>query len=679
MIQIGYLKCICILQGTHLISVLKSQKNYYQPNEGAIGGSSKGKTDVVIVPCRKWEYGATYNGSPSVNDSCVVGPQEPCFYDYLVEQCLNRGSSAKPRSAPPQNTLILAAGGKPYVGFNYAKEGYVPADLSEVAKEVASKVTTSLTSWFFKPKETKKEPEEIKEAAIPTGEKMSCRFGLCDIEREAVNVWICPYSKIAAVADNLQRVILVDCQRGIAFKMFKGYRDAQCGFIKVKEKKLDKTGKRKDFSTPRATALFLVAYAPKRSCLEIWVLQNGARVAAFNVSKNGQLIYNNHSLMGIPPGTKAKYTSTSTFFLDPSDCHLKEISIPFHCALSSVQSVSNSKTAKDIHFLRQLKNLFRSKSYEKEDVLANEIKTICGSVETLEIKVLCLEFLKQAKKKISPYLFFIAVSTLKDTVEKDSEFFNILENYYKVVGFYLSDVLQENIMDEEKDLVNDSPMDISLEDSKNELGLEDDVANELGLPITSNDRIEENDLQSEDSKNELGLEVDVANELGTPIISNELGIKSAEVNELQSEVLSDCNDEILESNLEPEDPFSENDMQTLDELLSILSEESKEKLNQNTSKVTFMDISTSDHVEKNEAFFDFLDGFEISSDGISLNTRKEQSFENIGEQVFVKYIRNEIDLLSFRENARKSGISAEDFIRLILHAWMDIEFNYSDK
>lgn len=630
----------------------------------------------MVVPCRKWEY---ENGSSSVNDSGLVGPQEPCFYDYLVEQCLNRGSSAKPRSAPPQNTLILAAGAKPYVGFNYAKEGYIPADLSEVAKEVASKVTNSLTSWFFKPKEVKKEPEEVKEAAIPTGEKMSCRFGLCDIEREAVNVWICPFSKIAAVADNLQRVILVDCHRGIAFKMFKGYRDAQCAFIKVKEKKLDHVGKRKEHSSSRATALFLVAYAPKRSCLEIWVLQNGPRVAAFNVSKYGQLVYNNHSLMGIPPGAKAKYTSTSCFFLDPSDCFLKEISIPFHCALSSVQSVSNSKTAKDIHFLRQLKNLFRSKSHEKDDSLAAAVKDICESVETLEIKGLCLDFLKQAKKKVSPYLFYVAVKTLRGTVGKDSDFHGILDNYCKVVDFYLTDVLGEEFLEQGKYEEVDVPMEVSFDkddcvssDEKpefNELGLEFEPPSELDVRSNS-------DAESE--TNELGLEIEPQSEL---IFNSELEAES-ETNELGLNM--DVSDEPQTEDKESNSPetigeFSENDMQPLEELLSIISDESKEEINKNISKVTFKDLSTSDQAERNEAFFEFLNSFNIAVDNISLSTKKEKSFRGIGEQVFVKYIRSEVDLEEFEGRAKKSGISAEDFLRMILYSWMDIDFTYTDK
>ncbi|KAL5279820.1 RAB3GAP2 family protein [Megaselia abdita] len=665
-IQIGYLKCICILQSTHLVSVLRSQKNYYQPNEGAIGGSTKSKTDVVVVPCRKWDYEyVSSSGSPSVNDSCLVGPQETGLYDYIVEQCLNRGSSAKPRSSPPQNTLILSAGAKPYVGFNYAKEGYIPADLSEVAKEVASKVSNSLASWFFKPKETKKEPVEVKEAAIPTGEKMSCRFGLCDIDREAVNVWICPFSKIAAVADNLQRVILVDCHRGVAFKMFKGYRDAQCAFIKVKEKKLD--GKRNG----RATALFLVAYAPKRSCLEIWVLQNGPRVAAFNVSKYGQLVYNNHSLLGIPTGVKAKYTSTSCFFLDPSDCFLKEISIPFHCALSSVQNVSNSKTAKDIHFLRQLKNLFRSKSYDKDESLAAEVRNICGSVETLEIKVLCLEFLKQAKKKISPSLFYVAVKTLKGTVDKDNDFYGILENYCKVVSFYLSDVLGEGDFDEKLLEIDEKLLEIDGKVSES-----DEKVSESDEKVSENDE----DLPMEVSFEEQ-MEVDECNELGLNFDENPEDPKP-----------SNDPEENKEENIEPEDSeklqpqesigtFSENDMQPLEELLSILSEESKEEVNQsqNTSKVTFLDISTSDQTEKNQDFFEFLNSFEITPENITLSTKKEKSFKGIGEQVFVKYIRNEVDLQEFEDRARKSGISAEDFIRMILYSWMDIDFMYSDK
>ena len=65
-----------------------------------------------------------------------------------------------------------------------------------------------------------------------------------------------------------------------------GYRDAQVGWIEVKEDRhsMHPGAPHQPEPTPRR-ALFLVIYAPRRGILEVWAAQQGSRVAAFNVSK----------------------------------------------------------------------------------------------------------------------------------------------------------------------------------------------------------------------------------------------------------------------------------------------------------------------------------------------------------------------------------------------------------
>lgn len=65
---------------------------------------------------------------------------------------------------------------------------------------------------------------------------MVCRFGLCDLTRQGLNIWLAPKGQLAAVTDNLGRVILIDCNRAIAIRVWKGYREAQCCFVEVVEK-----------------------------------------------------------------------------------------------------------------------------------------------------------------------------------------------------------------------------------------------------------------------------------------------------------------------------------------------------------------------------------------------------------------------------------------------------------
>lgn len=101
-----------------------------------------------------------------------------------------------------------------------------------------------------------------------------------------------PNEMFSVISDAMGRVILVNCKKGIAVRMWKGYRDAQCGWIEVTEERdrgtrnrsVDKSGRRAFLRT----ALFLVIYAPRKGVIDIWSVQQGPRIATFTASKNGR-------------------------------------------------------------------------------------------------------------------------------------------------------------------------------------------------------------------------------------------------------------------------------------------------------------------------------------------------------------------------------------------------------
>jgi len=62
----------------------------------------------------------------------------------LIIFSLEGGFFAKYRSAPHQNSLVLSVGTKPYVGFHFAKEGFIQPVLADVARAVANKFKSAL-------------------------------------------------------------------------------------------------------------------------------------------------------------------------------------------------------------------------------------------------------------------------------------------------------------------------------------------------------------------------------------------------------------------------------------------------------------------------------------------------------------------------------------------------------
>ncbi|XP_050071788.1 rab3 GTPase-activating protein regulatory subunit [Anopheles maculipalpis] len=407
-----YPSCSVILQGAQVFPLLRSLRQ--QINRYGLGSPKVNEAQESIA-CRKWSY----EKGMTIVDAVVVGPQKSCTFDHLLTASLEGGFFAKYRHSAPQNSLIIAAGSKPYVGFHYAKEGFTQPVLADVARAVASKIKSALPSWLggggsSAQQQTTPEPQ------LPPSEPLICRFGLCDLQRNAFAVWLAPNYQLAAVADHLGRIILVDCQRGIALRIWKGYRDAQCGFVEVAEK----LPKESSTSVPpppgrkidRRKALFLVIYAPRRSVLEIWSLRSGGpKVAAFSAAKNGQLIYNTHSQMGVTSGaSKVKYTGHGCTFFDPSDSSLKEIVIPFHCALSD----SKSKLAKDLHLLKRLKVCLKSGDGSEAEEL-EEMTDMCRCFETDEVRLQCVEMLAK-QKKIRPKLFAAIVDIFAEVAVEGS-------------------------------------------------------------------------------------------------------------------------------------------------------------------------------------------------------------------------------------------------------------------
>lgn len=64
-------------------------------------------------------------------------------------------------------------------------------------------------------------------------EQLLMRAGLYDSQRHGTVVAVSPDRRLAAVADNVGRVAVLDVQRGHLIRLFKGYRDAQCAFVQV--------------------------------------------------------------------------------------------------------------------------------------------------------------------------------------------------------------------------------------------------------------------------------------------------------------------------------------------------------------------------------------------------------------------------------------------------------------
>ncbi|KAL7741091.1 hypothetical protein ACLKA6_018126 [Drosophila palustris] len=423
-----YSNCMCFINGQDILPILANCRHNMQ--RGALERSGYPTADVV--PFQKFKF--KRQRESIINDAAIVTNQRTPSYDYIVQQSIAHGYFAKVQATPARSSQVLAAGAEPYLGFFQAEEGYKTVSLGEVAKDVIGMAYKNLRGvWFRRPQE-----EQVAEQTpLPRKEApMRTRCRLYDGKRDGLSLIIAPGGKLAAVTDNLDRVMLVDTQQAIILRVWKGYRDAQCAFVPIKERSV------RGIKTHRRKALFLVIYAPRLGCLDIWALQNGPKVAAFTVCKSGQLVYNNHSPMGTPGGQSRKSPSINhCLFLDPTDGSLKEVLIPFHYALSE----TNSQTSRDIEMLRQLRNQLRSLTHAGEDRQQQiaAIAQLAGKLETLEVRQQCLEMLLKSKR-LQPELFqaivnaFAQANDLQTPDDASREFLHQIENYKRLTDLYLT-------------------------------------------------------------------------------------------------------------------------------------------------------------------------------------------------------------------------------------------------
>ncbi|XP_056636903.1 rab3 GTPase-activating protein non-catalytic subunit [Diorhabda sublineata] len=386
-IYIQYQSTLCVLKGPQLFSTLRHCRS--QPDNN----------DIVRVVPKKWGF----LDQSVINDSAVVGLNLSNTFDHLLVASTSRGFNSRCSNVPPTNTIVVAAGSKPFLGYHFAFEGGGMPVLSDVAKAVAMKLKSTLPSWLIGSKNVQE-----KQLSVPVlpADAMTCRFGLCDLRRAATDIILSADHRLAAVCDSLGRILLIDTFKGIVIRMFKGYREAQCSFIQVPDERRSK------HRLGNKVAHFLVVYSPRRGTLEVFSLQQGSKIAIFSASKHSKLVYINYGLVGFTKTLKSQFVCQYTTVFIDGDGLIKEISIPFHFALSE----KHNKRARDIHLYKKYRNLLKTDA--DSDKLLNEALNTCTELKTTEGKKQMVELLLE-NKNIPPEVAISCVKYFLESLEDE--------------------------------------------------------------------------------------------------------------------------------------------------------------------------------------------------------------------------------------------------------------------
>ncbi|XP_036450138.1 rab3 GTPase-activating protein non-catalytic subunit isoform X2 [Colossoma macropomum] len=412
-LSILYPTALVTIDGFSLFQSLRACRN--QVARAAAAGS-----DAVQPPplaYKKWGL----QDMDIIVDHSSVGIMTLNVFDQMKNASILGGFHASVKGSPPAMSQYITVGGGPFTGFYYAVEGSSQPLLSHVALAVASKLTSALFSaasgWLGWKNKNEEEPAQKQKPKVEPATPLPVRFGLPDSRRHGESICLSPCNTMAGVTDDFGRVMLLDVARGIAIRMWKGYRDAQLGWVQVSEAR----GEREiatSPSMPRRHAQFLVIYAPRRGILEVWGTQHGPRVGAFTVGKHCRLLYPGYRLMGVNSVTSQGWHlhTQQVCLFDPTTGVLRSITIPFHLALSD----KKSERAKDMHLLKRLTALLRSRELDPA-LLESEAQSILLEIKHPAIKKQALESMLTSKNAPVSCMTNVTRALLASLKEQDPE------------------------------------------------------------------------------------------------------------------------------------------------------------------------------------------------------------------------------------------------------------------
>ncbi|XP_029973115.1 rab3 GTPase-activating protein non-catalytic subunit isoform X2 [Salarias fasciatus] len=461
-LSILYPAALVTIDGFSLFQSLRACRN--QVARAAAAGS-----DVIQPPplaYKKWGLQEMDN----IVDHSSVGIMTLCVFDQMKNASVLGGFNASVKGSPPAMSQYVTVGAGPFTGFYYAVEGSSQPLLSHVAMAVASKLTSALFSaasgWLgWNKNKSEDEALQKQKPKVEPATPLGIRFGLPDSRRHGESICLSPCNTLAGVTDDFGRVTLLDLARGIAIRMWKGYRDAQLGWLQVPEERGDREFS-PSVSLPKRHALFLVIYAPRRGILEVWAMQQGPRVGAFTVGKHCRLLYAGYRLMGVNSVTSQGWQlhTQQVCLLDPTTGALRTVSVPFHLALSD----KKCERAKDMHLMKRLTAVLKSRDVEP-DVLENEARSILLDIKHPAIKKQALESLLSTKNAPVSCLMNIT-RALNDTLKQqdpngvDTALVQLCSSQLKLLQLY-SDIQQLHSAAE----TQDEPENDSLEGMADEL------------------------------------------------------------------------------------------------------------------------------------------------------------------------------------------------------------------
>ncbi|KAE9552656.1 hypothetical protein FO519_004135 [Halicephalobus sp. NKZ332] len=378
-----------------------------------------------------------------ISDFQITGLKKPStFEQYSTASVSERGVEAQIRPGLPTYSTYFCIAEDIFGAFVWHNFFEQQVNISDYVNKVAANLTSYVPSIGFRSflgigTSKKDQPTKVNVKDSRT-ETAYVRQLFRDPGRVGDRLFVAPRPwNILAVADRSARVLIIDTETRRIVRIFKGYRNARCAFVEspgnIKETK------------KQVKALFLVIFAPKRGLLEVWTMQNGPRVSAFNVDTRGRLISlpsGTDGLLGTPPDEETifRQTTASAIFMN-SDGQFFSIVAPFRLAAlgSSEAAIHDENLFKEFRFENVIVN---------NDLDVEKFVSFVQTLRTMSYRRKCIE-LAIRSSKIQPKTVSKSIETLighygnlatdsSKSVSSDSHNFLIfLQLLDRILKFYL--------------------------------------------------------------------------------------------------------------------------------------------------------------------------------------------------------------------------------------------------
>ncbi|CAG8689859.1 254_t:CDS:10, partial [Cetraspora pellucida] len=223
-----------------------------------------------------------------------------------------------------------------------------------------------------------------------------------------------------APATSIPLVTLVDVEEGEIIAMFKGIRNAQCGWVEAmdenepEEDSTSPTSKHKKRTAAKRITLFLVIYSPIRGVLEIHHMRHGTRVGNISIGQGWNLITTASAPLGTSMGAGLSFyerggrrgyrnAGLAKCFLISPQGEIRRVHVPFECAVK--------KPVNLVNVFKNLLNKYESASLEHKDSLSQELMKTLDLVNDPKMK---LDVLMSLPDTLPPTFHLLATQSSID-------------------------------------------------------------------------------------------------------------------------------------------------------------------------------------------------------------------------------------------------------------------------